>query len=99
MSFTKSSNPAFTDKIFAKASSAAYEDVMTVSGTLNKIAMMLLLVVASASYTWGMYFDSAQTGGLSTAIMPWMIGGGVDSSMESAESLYLTTPNTPCRSL
>ena len=77
MSFTKSSNPAFTDKIFAKASSGTYEDVMTVSGTVNKIAMMLLLVVSSASYTWGIYFDSAQTGGLSTAIMPWMIGGGV----------------------
>ena len=57
MSFTKSSNPAFTDKIFAKASSGTYEDVMTVSGTVNKIAMMLLLVVSSASYTWGIYFD------------------------------------------
>ena len=77
MSFTKSSNPAFTDKIFAKASYGTYENVMTVSGTVNKIAMMLLLVVASASYTWGMYFDSVQTGGLSTAIMPWMIGGGL----------------------
>ncbi|MCZ4693201.1 hypothetical protein DWB61_06905 [Ancylomarina euxinus] len=77
MSFTKSSNPAFTDKIFAKARYEAYEDVMTVSGTVNKIALMLLLVVSAASYTWGMYFESAQTGGLSTAIMPWMIGGGV----------------------
>ena len=77
MSLTKSSNPAFTDKIFAKASYGTYEDVMTVSGTVNKIAMMLLLVVASASYTWGMYFQSGQTAGLSAAIMPWMIGGGV----------------------
>lgn len=77
MSFTKSSNPAFTDKIFAKASYGTFEDVMTVSGTVNKIALMLLLVVAAASYTWGMYFDSAQAGGLSAAIMPWMIGGGI----------------------
>ncbi len=77
MSLTKSSNPALTDKIFTKASYGTYEDVMTVSGTVNKIAMMLILVVSSASYTWGIYFESAQTGGLSTAIMPWMIGGGV----------------------
>jgi len=77
MNLTKSSNPAFTDKIFAKARYASYEDVMTVSGTVNKIALMLLLVVSAASYTWGMYFESAQTGGLSTAIMPWMIGGGI----------------------
>jgi len=77
MSFTKSSNPAFTDKIFAKASYGTHEEIMTVSGTVNKIALMLLLVVSAASYTWGMYFESAQTGGLSTAIMPWMIGGGI----------------------
>ena len=77
MSFTKSSNPAFTDKIFAKASYGSHEEIMTVSGTVNKIALMLLLVVSAASYTWGMYFESAQTGGLSTAIMPWMIGGGI----------------------
>jgi uncharacterized YccA/Bax inhibitor family protein len=77
MSFTKSSNPAFTDKIFAKASSGTYEDVMTVSGTVNKIALMLLLVVSSASYTWGMYLDSVQTGGMSGSYLPWMIGGGV----------------------
>jgi len=77
MSFTKSSNPAFSDKIFAKASYGSHEEIMTVSGTVNKIALMLLLVVSAASYTWGMYFESAQTGGLSTAIMPWMIGGGI----------------------
>lgn len=77
MSFTKSSNPAFSDKIFAKASYGTYEETMTVSGTVNKIAMMLLLVVSAASYTWGMYFDSAPTGGLSSAIVPWMIGGAI----------------------
>ena len=38
---------------------------------------MLLLVVSAASYTWGMYLDSVQTGGMSGSYMPWMIGGGV----------------------
>ncbi len=77
MSLTSSSNPALTDKIFAKVGSGTYEDAMTVNGTVNKIALMLLLVVAAASYTWSLYFDSVQTGGLSGAIMPLMIGGGI----------------------
>lgn len=50
----RSSNPVMTGKIYEKAGSALSENSMTISGTLNKIGIMLLLVVVSAAYTWKM---------------------------------------------
>ncbi|MFO7670874.1 MAG: Bax inhibitor-1/YccA family protein [Bacteroidales bacterium] len=48
----RSSNPVMTGSIYEKAGRSASESVMTISGTLNKIGLMLLLLIASASYTW-----------------------------------------------
>jgi uncharacterized YccA/Bax inhibitor family protein len=48
----RSSNPVMTGSIYEKAGSSASESAMTITGTLNKIGLMLLLLIASASYTW-----------------------------------------------
>ena len=47
----RSGNPALNSKIFT---SAARDDsgIMTIEGTVNKTAMSLLLLMATASYTW-----------------------------------------------
>ena len=50
----RSSNPVMTGKIYEKAGLASSDGVMTISGTLNKIGVMLLLVVVSAAYTWNL---------------------------------------------
>ncbi len=52
---------------------------MTLSGTVNKIALLLLLVVAGAFYTWKIAFQAISSDSLtaSRAILPWMIGGGI----------------------
>ena len=50
----KSSNPVMTGRIYEKAGSALSDNVMTINGTLNKIGLMLLLVIVSASYTWNL---------------------------------------------
>ena len=47
MNITKSSNPVFKERVFARDYNASGE-VMTVNGTINKTALMLLLVVAWA---------------------------------------------------
>ena len=48
----RSSNPVMTGNVYEKAGVSVSESVMTISGTLNKIGLMLLLLIASASYTW-----------------------------------------------
>ena len=78
MNITKSSNPVFKERVFAK-DYAGSSDVMTVNGTMNKTALMLLMVVASAVFTWNKFFEAAASGSeaATSAVMPWIIIGGI----------------------
>ncbi len=53
----RTSNPALNDKIFQNTGVGTGE-VMTLNGTVNKTGVLLLLVVASAAYTWHLYLNS-----------------------------------------
>ena len=51
----RSSNPVMPGRIFEKVGIAdSGSSVMTINGTITKIGLMLLLVIASAAYTWNM---------------------------------------------
>ena len=49
----RSGNPALRSSIFKKQSVNASLGVMTVSGTVNKTGISLLLLILSAGYSWG----------------------------------------------
>lgn len=78
MNITKSSNPVFKEQVFSRNFTSA-SDVMTVNGTMNKAAIMLLLVVAGAVYTWNKFFNAIAISpeGASAAVMPWLLIGGI----------------------
>ncbi len=77
MSFDRSSNPAFKEEYFQ--STAAAGNVMTVQGTINKIGFLMLLLIASGSFTWKMALEASSSvqslmylgifGGLITALI------------------------------
>lgn len=77
MNFDRSSNPAFRSEYFQ--STAAAGQVMTVQGTINKIGFLMLLLIASGSFTWKMAMQADPTvqsliylgifGGLITALI------------------------------
>jgi uncharacterized YccA/Bax inhibitor family protein len=73
MSIIKSSNPAFGAKIW-KNIDFTHSAPMTMQGTINKTLISLLLVVASAAYTWDMYMQGASIQGI---MMGGFIGGFV----------------------
>ncbi len=55
----RSSNPVMSGRIFDKAAAVSTDSgVMTINGTINKTGLMLLLVIAAASYTWKMVMGS-----------------------------------------
>ncbi|HEU4496933.1 MAG TPA: Bax inhibitor-1/YccA family protein [Flavobacterium sp.] len=75
----KSSNPFLGNKSFSKPSAHAhrqdsalisYDQEMTVSGTINKSFIMLLLLLAAASLTWWMAFNGMNP-------LPLAIGGAI----------------------
>lgn len=71
----RSSNPAMTARIFEKVGMATAEsNVMTINGTINKIGLMLLMVIAAAAYTWNMVMG-ADPGRAGTLAMVGAIGG------------------------
>ena len=71
----RSSNPAMTGRIFEKVGQvSAGSSAMTINGTINKVGIMLLLVIAAAAYTWTMVMGT-EPGRAGTLAMVGAIGG------------------------
>jgi uncharacterized YccA/Bax inhibitor family protein len=68
----RTTNPALNTKVFANVGQVASgEAVMTVQGTVNKTAILLLVSVATASWIWG----QAQPGVISPFVWVGALGG------------------------
>jgi len=67
-SLMRTSNPALNEKAFK--GQVAFGDAMTLQGTVNKTGLLLLCVVATAAWTWGLSHSNTPE-----AAIPWMIGG------------------------
>ena len=71
MAFFKSGNPALNGKNFEKTIHPTGDaGVMTEKGTLNKFGLLMVLVLASASFTWKAAADGVN-------VMPWIIGSAI----------------------
>lgn len=57
MALFKSGNPALNKETFTNCAKAKDEtNVMTISGTVNKTALLLLMTMASSYITWSLFF-------------------------------------------
>jgi uncharacterized YccA/Bax inhibitor family protein len=79
MAIARTANPALNKQTFMGFSVASGSPVMTLSGTVNRIFILLLLVIAGALYTWRLAFQAmnGDPTGASRVVFPWMIGGGI----------------------
>ena len=64
----RTSNPALNERAFR--SQVAYGEAMTLQGTVNKTGLLLLCVVVTAAWTWGLSHSETPE-----AALPWMLGG------------------------
>ncbi|RAP29906.1 hypothetical protein DID78_02945 [Candidatus Marinamargulisbacteria bacterium SCGC AG-343-D04] len=87
----KSANPALTLNIFKNEMSSSQSDTMTIQGTVNKTAIMLCLVVVSASIVWNQYFNGIMPTGLLTI---GVIGGFITSliTIFKKKTAHITAP-------
>jgi uncharacterized YccA/Bax inhibitor family protein len=56
----RSSNPALTDQAFRGTRAGLGEGAMTIQGTVNKTGIALLILMATASYTWNLGVGDAR---------------------------------------
>ena len=69
----RSSNPALNDNVFLADYSAKNYGTMTISGTVNKTAILLGLVVITALFMWDKVYGLQDP----TGYYGWLIGGSI----------------------
>jgi len=69
----RTSNPALNDSTFTGLGrAAAFEEPMTIRGTVNKTAFLTILIILSATWTWRLYYTHAMQ-----ALMGWLLIGAI----------------------
>ena len=80
----RTANPVLNERTFARMGAMAGSDAMTIQGTVTKTAIMLFLVVISASYTWNMV-------GLERNPSGWMMGGAFGAFIMAIATMFKPT--------
>ena len=79
----RTANPALNDKTFQYPGAVGYQETMTLQGTVNKTGMMLLMLVASAAYTWSLFLEQNMQ-----SLMIWMMIGIVGGLIVSFVTVF-----------
>ena len=82
----RTANPALNDKTFQHIGTVAATDAMTINGTVNKTGVMLLLLIASAAYTWSQFL----AGNFESMTM-WMLAGVVGGLIVAFVTVFKKT--------
>jgi uncharacterized YccA/Bax inhibitor family protein len=83
-------NPVLNDKAFQRAeqyTQAASGELMSVEGAINKTALLLLLVVAGATWVWTRYFQTQDP----AVIMPYLVGGLIGGVAAALATIFVPT--------
>lgn len=82
----RSSNPALSDGAFRNIGYATDSShAMTIQGTANKSALLLLCVLLTAGWTWIKFFQSGQA---VEAVYPWMMVGAIGGLITAMVTIF-----------
>ena len=86
--FGRSGNPAFRSKAFTQRSSDfSTSEVMTLSGTVNKTGLYLLLCFMTATWTWNQFYASGEP----SSIMPYLTFGLIGGLIAALVTIFKPT--------
>ena len=77
----RSTNPVLKERAFVGAIPTG--EAMTIQGTVNKTGLLLLFVVATAAWTWGLAHSETPE-----AAYPWMLGGLVGGLVVALVTIF-----------
>ncbi|PKP42146.1 MAG: hypothetical protein CVT93_05650 [Bacteroidetes bacterium HGW-Bacteroidetes-10] len=66
-------NPVLSEKIFKKEAVEYSAGTMTAKGTAMKSLLLLIMVLAGASYTWKVFYEAINP----ASVQPWLWGGAI----------------------
>lgn len=76
MALARTANPALNKKTFAQPFDIATAEArMTISGTVNRTALLLVLLVIAAGYVWVQFIGAEDFSGVSGYLLVGVIGG------------------------
>ncbi|MBS7458701.1 Bax inhibitor-1/YccA family protein [Coralloluteibacterium stylophorae] len=84
----RSGNPALNDKTFLDIGSGAVVDrggAMTVNGTVNRTALLLIISLVTAMFTWSRFFAAD---GDPSAVMPFVVGGAIGGFVVALVTIF-----------
>ena len=73
----RTSNPTLNDKAFRSEGVAFGQEAMTISGTVNKTGILLLLALATSAWTWNLFMHSRTAESVGGLALLGAIGGFV----------------------
>lgn len=79
----RSGNPSLKDEVFEKGGYASSGRTMTIQGTVNKTFILLLLVLATAVYSWNQYLSNPET------ILPLILVGGIGGFVVAMITIFV----------
>jgi uncharacterized YccA/Bax inhibitor family protein len=84
----RTANPALNSQTFGRTARAARgQEAMTVQGTANKTALLLICTLAGALWTWNMFMSTSNP----AAAQPWMIGGAIGGFVVALITIFKQT--------
>jgi len=90
----RSGNPALKDSTFLDLGSgtvvANRDGAMTLNGTVNKTAMLLVITLAGALFTWNMFYEAVASG-TEANLMPWILGGAIGGFVVALVTIFKKT--------
>ncbi len=82
----RTANPALNDQTFRSYGRVIDSgDVMTIQGTVNKTAVLLVLVLITAGWTWRLYYTAAGSLGI------WILGGAIGGFIVAMATVFKKT--------
>jgi len=77
----RSTNPVLKESAFTGAIPTG--ETMTIQGTVNKTGLLLLFVVATAAWTWGLSHSPTPE-----AVYPWVLGGALGGFVVALVTIF-----------
>jgi uncharacterized YccA/Bax inhibitor family protein len=84
MALMRTSNPTLNDNAFRGEITAFGQDAMTISGTVNKTGILLLCALATAAWTWNMFFHTRSP----EAVMPLAVLGAIGGFVVALVTIF-----------